>query len=698
MATDNKKTKEEFEKRESYRKQIRGFQVEAYNLIPRDASGNLDKNDKNFKKFQAFQNMLENELQYDFKELVFKPQYVKALKNNYFATTGETFDKNTEGLSIHGLIEQDFEHWNMIDGSLIAGGIEMAKAFGTMSDDTKTNNLTRWQTYINTPSVGEHSRDFVEQAKGVGKGVALDVGATVGFGITTNIGKNLLGRSAARGFLTKALSTRTKVAGTGALYGMVADVERQGTEIGLGGKENYDLAQTGVSSVIGAVAPTVIGPVGTMIGKGGRAITHIPQAAGTLIKSITGGYGKTAAARGVTRESAEAIGTYSSSEVGVGASNFQSNLKLGLSNTHKHYQDAFDAIPLENINPVGVRNVVQRWNKSTGMVLPDKAKQIMAKLDDKTITPIQALRELKKVLWKAENDIDATVSDATTLHKFRKELINIEEIAAYNQGHGKQYLALKEGYGTFNNLLKTRMGKLILSASKDPVKAGALVKSMAFGDFSWNNLRQFQIGVTKALKGTGNEEVAINLNKNIRTTMSNYLLEGEAKNLIKLVKSNKGLQTLKRIYPEDVAFWNRMQELSVKLGGGKGGASSVVMNMAIARVGAQVGSTLSAGGSRIAEAGGAIGGISLVNKLVEFKFFQKAMEHAYLRAGGRLSTGTRRWLEKKGYSKMEVQRIQDTLWGLMGTGYAMGSLDRIWEKYEEPVKRKIEEVKAGYIY
>jgi len=676
-------TQKEFEKRESYRKQIRGLMVEAYN-------------NQEFKKFRAFQDLLENDLQYDFKELAFKPQYVKALKNNYFQTTGNTFDKNTEGLSIHDLIEQDFEHWNMIDGSLIAGGVELAKTFGDMSDDTKANNLSRWQTYINTPSFGEHSRAFTEQALGVGKGVALDVGATAGLGITTNIGKNLLGKSTARGILTKALSTRTKVAGTGSLYGMIADVERQGTEIGLGGKEDYDVGQGLTSAAIGAVAPTVMGPVGTMIGKTGRAATHWGQAAGTTVKSLTGGYGATAAARGVTRESAEAIGKYSSSEVGVGAANFQSNLKLGLGNTHSYYQDAFDAIPLENINPVGVRNVVQRWNKTKGMVLPDKAKQIMAKLDAKTITPIQALRELKKVLWREGRDADATVSDSATLHGFRKELINMEEIAAFNQGHGKQYLALKKGYGEFNELLKTRMGKLIVGASEDPVKAGALVKSMAFGDFSWNNLRQFQIGVKKALKGTGNEEVAVNLNKNIRTTMSNYLLEKDGQNLIRLISgSQKGLQTLKRIYPDDVVFWDRMQELSARLGGKKGGASSVVMNMAIARVGAQVGGTFS---PKAGSAAGAIGGISLVNTLVQRPFFQKAMEHAYLRAGGRMSTGTRTWLEKQGYSKMEVQNIQDTLWGLMGTGFAMGSLDDIYEKYEEPAKRKIEEIKAGYVW
>jgi hypothetical protein len=34
----------------------------------------------------------------------------------------------------------------------------------------------------------------------------------------------------------------------------------------------------------------------------------------------------------------------------------------------------------------------------------------------------------------------------------------------------------------------------------------------------------------------------------------------------------------------------------------------------------------------------------------------------------------------------------------MGTGFAMGSLDDIYEKYEEPAKRKIEEIKAGYVW
>ena len=35
---------------------------------------------------------------------------------------------------------------------------------------------------------------------------------------------------------------------------------------------------------------------------------------------------------------------------------------------------------------------------------------------------------------------------------------------------------------------------------------------------------------------------------------------------------------------------------------------------------------------------------------------------------------------------------------MTGTGYALGSLDAIWEKYEDPTKRRIEEIKAGYVW
>ena len=45
--------------------------------------------------------------------------------------------------------------------------------------------------------------------------------------------KNMLGKNTARGFLTNALSSKVKVTGTGALYGMTADVERQHMEMGL---------------------------------------------------------------------------------------------------------------------------------------------------------------------------------------------------------------------------------------------------------------------------------------------------------------------------------------------------------------------------------------------------------------------------------------------------------------------------------
>ena len=681
MAEKNKS--ESFKTRESQRKRIRGLMIDAYN------NGEVDK-------FKAFQELLEGELNYEFEELQNNGSYTKALKNNYFAKTGEQFDGD-----INTLIEDDFEHWNMIDASLIAGGVAAVNAFTEMDEDVKKNNLIRYRNYISTPSFGDYSRPLTEQVKGVATGVGIDVATSGGFGA---LGSKLLGKQAARNLLLSGLSSKAKVTGTGALYGMVGDVERQTMEIGMGDRENYDIGQTAISAGMGAVAPQVGALAGKTIGPVGRAVASPFQAAGTFVKSLTGGYGATSAARGMTREAGETIEKYGADDA-IGSTNFMNNLNSSIQNTHKYYQDAFNDIPLTGVNPIGVQNVIKRWGKEPGMEISPKAKSVIEKLDKKTITPLEALRELKQILWTESKDVTSTASDRASLTGFRKELIAIEENAAFNQGRGKEYQELKKNYGKYKELLKTDMGKKIINASENPQAAGRLIKSMAIGEFSWNNYRQFQLGMNKALKGTGNESAAINLNRNIQEAMGGFLRgeSGDYANLIKLINNKNGLKTLKRMYPEDKAFWQSMEELGSKLPKQKGGTSSVVMNMAIARLGSNIGTDLTSGAASaqlraLGPIVGSVGGISLVNKLVDAPFFQKAMIRAYNRQGGTLDTATKAWLSNKGYSRTEINSIQDTLWGLSGTGFALGSLDEIWEKYEDPIRREIEEIKAGFTY
>jgi len=684
MAKENKS--ESFKTRESQRKRIRGLMIDAYN-------------NKEVDKFKAFQELLEGELNYEFEELQNNGSYTKALKNNYFAKTGEQFDGN-----INTLIEDDFEHWNMIDASLIAGGVAAVNSFTEMDDNVKKNNLIRYRNYISTPSFGDYSRPFSEQAKGIAKGVGLDVAASAGVGTVASLTTKALGKKAARNLLLSGLSSKAKVTGTGALYGMVGDVERQTMEIGMGDRENYDIGQTVVSAGMGAVAPQAGALVGKTIGPVGRAVASPLQAIGTGVQKLTGGYSATAAARGMTREAGETILKYGD-DVSKGSTNFQKNLNNSIQNTHKYYQDAFDDIQLTNINPIGVQNVVVQWSKKAGMEIPPKAQAVIDKLKAKDIAPIQALRELKKILWAQSNDVTSTASDKVALNGFRNQLVKIEENAAKNQGKEKEYLELKSAYGKYNELLKTKMGQKIINASKDEESAGRLIKSMAIGEFSWNNYRQFQVGMNKALKGTGNESAAISLNRNIQEAMGGFLRgeSGDYANLIKLINNKNGLQTLKRMYPEDKAFWQSMEELGSKLPKQKGGASSVVMNMAIARLGSNIGTDLTSGAASaqlkaLGPIVGAVGGISVVNKLVDAPFFQKAMIRAYNRKGGTLDTATKAWLKNKGYGRTEINSIQDTLWGLSGTGFALGGLDEIWEKYEDPIRREIEEIKAGYTY
>jgi len=684
MAKKNKS--ESFKTRESQRKRIRGLMIDAYN-------------NKEVDKFKAFQELLEGELNYEFEELQNNGSYTKALKNNYFAKTGEQFNGN-----INTLIEDDFEHWNMIDASLIAGGVAAVNSFTEMDENVKNNNLIRYRNYISTPSFGDYSRPFTEQAKGIAKGVGLDVAVSGGVGTAASLTTKALGRNAARNLLLSGLSSKAKVTGTGALYGMVGDVERQTMEIGMGDRENYDIGQTVVSAGMGAVAPQAGALVGKTIGPVGRAVASPLQAIGTAVQKVTGGYSATAAARGMTREAGETISKYGD-DVSKGSSDFRTNLNNSIQNTHKYYQDAFDDIPLTNINPIGVQNVVVQWSKKAGMEIPPKAQAVIDKLKAKDIAPIQALRELKKILWTQSNDVTSTASDKVALNGFRNQLIKIEENAAINQGRGKEYLELKSAYGKYNELLKTKMGQKIINASKDEESAGRLIKSMAIGEFSWNNYRQFQVGMNKALKGTGNESAAISLNRNIQEAMGGFLRgeSGDYANLIKLINNKNGLQTLKRMYPEDKAFWQSMEELGSKLPQQKGGTSSVVMNMAIARLGSNIGTDLTSGAASaqlraLGPIVGAVGGISVVNKLVDAPFFQKAMIRAYNRKGGTLDTATKAWLKNKGYGRTEINSIQDTLWGLSGTGFALGGLDEIWEKYEDPIRREIEEIKAGYTY
>ena len=681
MAEKNKS--ESFKTRESQRKRIRGLMIDAYN------NGEVDK-------FKAFQELLEGELNYEFEELQNNGSYVKALKNNYFAKTGEQFDGN-----INTLIEEDFEHWNMIDASLVAGGVAAVNAFTELDEDVKKNNLIRYKNYISTPSFGDYSRPFTEQAKGVAAGVGIDVATSGGVGA---LGSKLLGKKAARNLLLSGLSSKAKVTGTGALYGMVGDVERQTMEIGMGDRENYDIGQTAISAGMGAVAPQAGALAGKTIGPVGRAVASPFQAAGTFVKTLTGGYGATSAARGMTRQAGETVEKYGADNA-IGSTNFMNNLNSSIQNTHKYYQDAFDDIELTGVNPIGVQNVIKRWGKEPGMEISPKAKSVIEKLDKKTITPLEALRELKQILWTESRDVTATPSDRTSLTNFRKDLIAIEENAAINQGKRKEYVELKSSYGKYRELLKTDMGKKIIKASENPEAAGRLIKSMAIGEFSWNNYRQFQVGMNKALKGTGNESAAINLNRNIQEAMGGFLRgeSGDYANLVKLINNKNGLQTLKRMYPEDKAFWQSMEELGSKLPKQKGGTSSVVMNMAIARLGSNIGSDLTAGAAskQLRSFGGiigSVGGISVVNKLVDQPFFQKAMIRAYNRQGGTLDTATKAWLKNKGYSRTEINSIQDTLWGLSGTGFALGSLDEIWDTYEDPIRREIEEIKAGFTY
>jgi len=700
--------KEEFESREKNRRYIR-------NLIGKaEEKGNLDT--------VLALNELLKEVPYEFNELSYNASYVRALKDNWkFNNPQDSAEEESKMPNISDLIDQDFNHWNGIESSLVLGGEAVYDSYSEKDDDVKANALKRFRTYIDTDIFGEESRPFLEQVKGVAPGVGIDLAATSGAGTIANLTKQAFGKQASRNLLINALSSKAKLSATGATYSGVGDAELQAMNVNLGGQDSYDPLQGVASATIGAVVPHGGRAVGNVAGRFGRAGTHWMQSLGTATSKLTGGYGATSAARGVVRKAGDVLEKYG---VDRGAAvDFSRNLSQVFDDAAKYFRNSYNAIPLDNINPIGIKSIVAKWKNKTGEKLPDEAKNVMKKLAVKDITPIEALRELKDVIWRASQESNSNstkkfltkdgakdfLTGKSKAKNLYDQLREIERNAAINQGKGSEYKALLDADSQFRTLMsknnkENNMGQKLLAASRDTETASKLIKDMGVGDFSWERYISFQKSLNTILKNTSNESAAGAINRNIQKTLGGFLRgdEGNYKGLIKLLNTKHGMKTLKTIYPDDAKFWKQMEHISSKLPESKGGASSVIMNMAIARLGSHIGQDLTQGAAskhiqKLGPLGGALGGISLVNKLVDYPFFQNAMINAYKRKGGTLNTATKSWLKHKGYGRKEIGIVQDTLWGMLGTGYATGSLDEIWRDNKDPIKRRLKEIELGYV-
>lgn len=669
------------------------------------------KEENNQEKISKLSGLLNNELAFSFEELPWKANYVKSLKEEYFLENDEEFTGE-----IQDLIEEDFEYFNLLDGSIVAGGVELAKI--PFADEAAKNRMrTRLNTYTNTSAIGEGSRDTTQQVLGVGKGVALDLATTGVVGTVARLAGKNLGLKA----LNQFLGPKKTIAAVSSTAAGVSDLERQGLEKEVGLREEINPLQTAASMAIGGVVPSALQPVGKFVaGPVGRTASSFMQAGARVAQKLGGG--QKAAVGKAAEDLSESIAMPGGGMV-KGSEDLSVNIGKLLDDNQIMFDEGFKNAPIKisipgirriyddymsltkptegpkpkpkyKINKDGVQELIeQKKPKIPGLPNINRLDRIMAKVESGEMSPAVALREMKDALTKAhkaaKNGSQYDVNDADDLFNFRVKIIEAEEAAAYRAGpeQGKQYTKLKKDYQKWLDMQDSDIGKKIIGASNNETGAGSLILEITEGKLSWAKYNKFM----KDLDYFENPEMKAKLKENVKRAVSSNLLEDGGKGLSKILKSEGGLETLKKLFdsPDNAKYIKNIEDLAIKISGTKKAPpqSHLVHNLMAARLGEKITGSKLAGGSF---------GIGLLEGIMNSNFMRVRLAHAWKNNKGRLDTSTRNILEKRfGFSRVDVNALQDTMWGLTGAGFVYGSLDRI-EAIADPVERRMEEIKAGF--
>ena len=700
MASETKKRFEQYRENEGLRQEAKQLFNQAMSKEKYDLA----------KRYLEF---IENDMAYEYQELPFNSQYVNLLKENYEGEKGKPFEGD-----IRELIEKDFGNWNFVESNLTFGaGKETLDYYTNKSDEEKENALQRYETFSKISPWGSGSRDFIKftgddawdflnpshwtgQAPDVIKGMATDPFTYLTGGLAALMSKNMVKKGE-----SKELAPRLATSTTSAGYTAAADAERQVMKQAMGSDEEFSPSQTMTSAAIGFVAPRVLEPFGTVTGKMMRGVTHPGQTIGTITKTLASSKGKEAAQRGVAQEVAEQLAKH-------GDDFSSSSLKLhesikGIFNsveqTFKSRYEKLKAAPIKTESILGFYNkwldvsqIVRNGQKLPGLPIPSSVDRVIAKLEAGQITPIIAAREIREAINLARGDAVKSKngyakSDVPQLKQFHKTLTNIINKAT-KKASREDTTKLDKQYSAFKSIPSGKYGKLLFQASQDQEAAGRLVQSMLKKDFNWNAWNTTINHIKKLEATTGLPQGSSNVIKMIQATVSPALMSNDGRLLAQMVKTKTGLNTLKGMFPNLSKQWDNIAEVSKKLGNFESSAS-VVANMSIARLGGYAGASL--GGDVAGQSVGAVGGLSLFNRLMDSKFFRSAMVHAYKRQGGRLTTATRNWMRKQGLSIKEINIVQDTMWGMTATGFAIKGEDMLSDT-GNMARDKLNNLKAGF--
>ena len=662
--------------------------------------------DEDYMLAERYSDYIEDDLAYSFEELPYNAEYTNALKEDYKLEKGKDFDG-----SIKTLIDKDFGNWNFVESNLTFGaGSELFENLTTRSDAEKKNALKRYETFAKVTPWGKGSRDFIQfkgedawdfltpskwtgQAPDVIKGMATDPFTYLTGGISALISKSLVSKG-----VSTVLAPRLATSAASALYSGFSDVERQALEQSMGSEQPFDLGRTATATGFGFVAPRILEPVGTVLGKTARATMHPGQSIGKVAKFFSGSKGKEAATKGASQDIGEQLSVHGD-DFEMRASDLQTTLSSSFSRVENFFTREYAKLKSAPVRSESIVGFYNKWaNESGGLPIPTSVNRVMEKLESGKITPIKAAREIRTAVSISKgsairNKGGYAPSDKEILDQFQGTLTNIISKAtkkASPQGTTK----LDSSYSKFKGIKNSKYGKMLLKASDDPEAAVKLIKSMLKKDFSWSAWNSTLSNIKKLDNILGDGIVSQSVMKKIQASVSPALISNNGKSLASMIKTKSGLKTLKGIFPELSKSWDNIADISKKLGNFDT-SSSVVANMAVARIGAASAKGLGAG--PLSQGAGAAGALTALNKLIDSKFFRGAMVNAYKTKGARLTTSTRKWMEKQGLSIKEINVIQDTMWGLTATGFATRGEEALSETGNKMFDR-LEDIKTGFSY
>ena len=713
-----------WKKREEQRDQLRSIIFDA------SKAGNNEK-------VQAAIKLLDGELEYTYDEQPLNKDYVSALYRSKKRKSGQDTEVNPK--TTKQLIENDFNFFNMAaDGSLVVGGMTLLDVVNNYDEPEKADMLRRLKTYRNSDALGKGSRNFGDQAMGVGTGVGIDLIATAGAGTAAKLGKGTLdwfAEKLAPGMLPKAvtsplvsaLSPTQKVAAASAGYGGTFDTTQQNIEMQLDEEKEYDPVQGITSTAISAVAPYAAKPAGRVINKISR-VAHLPQAAGWVAKKVSPEWTGGIAATKQLQEAFDAIGLR-----GVDMTSGSAQTAFKIKSMFQNVDNAIEG-QYSNLNLNVDRNAIEkiiRDAKNKGIEIPESVNTIIKQLQstrrrmggygqgqgtyiESTLRPDQALRNIKNKLWTEGQDAKRQGKSGTTdlYNIIRRELIELEESTAKKVGGEKyiEYKGLKNDVEILDKLKETDMGKKIFNIvgkndEESQLAVQSLMNDMTSGDFALGRYTSFMKSMEKFGNIEGRTGAASSLKNEMQESFGYYLTYKKGNKFIEMLSQpdGRGMDLLKTVYPDDAKIWANLESLAEKMaksgGKSKGMANSVIANMVTARLGSKLGGDIGdkLGSKDLGAGAGAIGGILGLNKLLNSKRFQDGMVHA-LDNDGRFATSTRSWLKKQGYSIKEINNLTDTLTGLPFAGFGTGNFDEIWEKNKDQMDARIEEIRQDFLF